>query len=43
MRKHQFGSGHLKRHKSKTALLRQTKTVEYFKPDSKKFRKVLGI
>ena len=42
-RKHQLGSGHLKRHKSKSALERQGKTFEYFKGDSKRLRKVIGI
>lgn len=43
LRRHQLGAGHLKRHKSKTALARQTKNTEFFKADSKKFRKVLGL
>lgn len=43
LRKHQFGSGHLKRKKSKGALLRQKKTVEYFKGESKRLRKVIGL
>ena len=43
LRRHQLGAGHLKRKKSKSALERQTKTTEFFKSDSKKFRKVLGL
>ena len=43
LRRHQLGAGHLKRHKSKGALEGQKKTMEYFKSESKKFRKVLGI
>ena len=42
LRRHQFGAGHLKRNKSKSALERQRKTSEYFKGESKSFRKVLG-
>lgn len=43
LRKHQLGSGHLKRHKSKNALQRQSKSSEYFKGEAKKYRKILGI
>ena len=43
LRRHQLGSGHLKRKKGKSALERQKKSFEYFKGDSKKFRKVLGV
>lgn len=43
LRRHQLGSGHLKRHKSKGALQRQGQSSEYFKGESKKFRKILGI
>ncbi len=42
MRKHQFGAGHLKRNKSRTALERQRKTSEYFKGESKKFKNMIG-
>lgn len=42
-RRHQFGAGHLKRNKSKGALERQRNTSEYFKGESKRFRKILGI
>ncbi len=43
LRRHQLGAGHLKRKKSKSALKRHRKTVEYFAPDAGKIRKVLGI
>lgn len=43
LRRHQLGAGHLKRKKSKGALRRQRKTREFFKGESKKFRKILGI
>ena len=43
LRRHQLGAGHLKRHKSKGALNRQGKTSEFFRADSRKFRKLLGI
>lgn len=43
LRKHQFGSGHLKRNKSKGALERQKKTSEYFQGESRKLRKVIGL
>ncbi len=42
LRRHQLGAGHLKRNKSKSALERQKKTSEYFKGESRKFRKVIG-
>ena len=43
MRKHQFGSGHLKRNKSKGALERQGHTSEYFKGEARSLRKVIGL
>lgn len=43
LRKHQLGSGHLKRNKSKGALNRQKKTFEFFKGEGKRFRKVIGL
>lgn len=43
LRRHQFGAGHLKRNKTKGALERQRKTSEYFKGESKKFIKILGV
>lgn len=43
LRKHQFGSGHLKRHKSKGALNRQKKTTEFFKGEARKLRKIIGL
>ncbi len=42
LRRHQLGAGHLKRNKSKTALERQKKTVEYFTGESKNFKNLLG-
>lgn len=43
IRKHQLGSGHLKRHKSKGALAMQKKTSILFNAEAKKYRKVLGL
>jgi large subunit ribosomal protein L35 len=43
LRKHQFGSGHLKRNKGKSALNRQKKTSIFFKGEAKTLRKVLGL
>lgn len=43
LRKHQLGSGHLKRHKSKGALNRQKKTSEFFEGELKRLRKVIGL
>ncbi|MBI2040373.1 hypothetical protein HYT18_04845 [Candidatus Microgenomates bacterium] len=43
LRRHQLGAGHLKRKKSKSALERQTKTSIYFKGESRKLRKVIGL
>ena len=43
LRRHQLGSGHLKRKKSKSALVRQSKTFEYFKGEAKSLRKVIGL
>ena len=42
LRRHQFGAGHLKRHKSKSALERQKKAVEFFTGESKNFKNSLG-
>ncbi len=42
LRRHQLGGGHLKRHKSGTALNRQKKTATYFKGESRSLRKILG-
>ncbi len=42
LRRHQLGSGHLKRNKSKTALNRQKKTAVFFKGESKRFKDMLG-
>lgn len=43
MRRHQLGSGHLKRNKSKGALNQQIKGFEYFKGESKTLRKSIGL
>lgn len=43
IRKHQLGSGHLKRHKSKGALNRGKKSTVMFKGETRKYRKVLGL
>lgn len=43
LRRHQFGSGHLKRNKSKGALERQRKTSVFFRGESKSLRKVIGL
>lgn len=43
LRKHQMGSGHLKRNKSKGALGRQKKTSVYFEGEARSLRKILGI
>ena len=43
LRKHQFGSGHLKRKKSKSALNRQKKTSIFFEGEAKRLRKIIGL
>lgn len=43
LRKHQLGSGHLKRKKSKAALKRHKKTSQFFKGEAKKLRKIIGL
>lgn len=43
LRKHQFGSGHLKRHKSKGALNRHKKTSVYFIGEARRLRKIIGL
>lgn len=43
LRKHQFGSGHLKRKKSKSALNRQKKTFVMAKAENKKYKAMLGL
>jgi len=43
LRKHQFGSGHLKRKKSKSALERQKKTSEFFKGEGRKLKRIIGL
>ncbi len=42
LRRHQLGAGHLKRHKSGTALNRQKKSSEFFKGESRRFKDILG-
>ncbi len=42
-RRHQLAAGHLKRNKTKTALDRQGKMIEFYKGESKTLRKGLGI
>ena len=41
LRRHQLGSGHLKRKKSKGALERQKKTSIYFKGEARRLRKMI--
>ncbi|MEK9178516.1 MAG: 50S ribosomal protein L35 [Patescibacteria group bacterium] len=43
LRKHQFGSGHLKRKKGKGALNRQKKTSQFFKGEARALRKIIGL
>ena len=43
LRRHQLGSGHLKRKKTKGALERQKKTFEYSKGEARKLRKIIGL
>ena len=43
LRRHQLGSGHLKRKKSKSALNRQKKTYVMAKAENKKYKNLLGI
>ncbi len=43
LRRHQLGSGHLKRHKSKTAINRQKKTSTYFLGATRGLKKILGL
>lgn len=43
LKRHQFGAGHLKRKKTKSALSRQKKTSQFFKGETGRLRKVLGI
>lgn len=43
LRRHQLGAGHLKRHKTKGALERHKKTTEFFKGETRRFKKLLGI
>ncbi|OGE28730.1 hypothetical protein A2867_04585 [Candidatus Daviesbacteria bacterium RIFCSPHIGHO2_01_FULL_40_11] len=41
LRKHQFGSGHLKRNKSKGALRRQKKTSLFFRGELRHLKKII--
>ena len=43
LRRHQLGSGHLKRNKTKGARNRQKKSVTFFKGQSKKLRRIIGL
>lgn len=43
LRRHQFGAGHLKRKKGKSALRRQKKTYEYSKGEGKHLSKIIGL
>lgn len=43
LRRHQLGAGHLKRHKSKGALERHKKTTEFFKGETRRLRKLIGL
>lgn len=41
LRRHQLGTGHLRRKKTKGALERQRKTLVYFEGEARKLRKVI--
>lgn len=43
LRRHQLGSGHLRRNKSKQALNRHKKTMVFFKGETRKIIKMLGL
>ena len=43
LRRHQLGGGHLKRKKSKSALIRQKKMYGVAKAENKKYRAMLGL
>ncbi len=43
LRRHQLGSGHLKRKKSHGALNRQKKTSVYSKGEGRRIRKAIGL
>ena len=43
LRRHQLGAGHLKRNKSKGALERQKKTAVFFRGETRRLRKVIGL
>lgn len=42
LRRHQLGTGHLKRNKSNTAINKQKKNSEYFKGESNHFKDLIG-
>lgn len=43
LRRHQMGSGHLKRKKSKGAKEKQKKTSIYFEGEARRLRKIIGL
>ncbi len=43
MRSHQLRSGHLRRHKSKSALRRHARPIEFNKSSKKAVKRMLGI
>ncbi len=43
LRRHQLGSGHLKRKKSNGAINAQKKTSTFFKGEGKHLRKIIGL
>lgn len=43
MRRHQLAGGHLKRKKSKGALLRAKRPMTFSKGDEKRLRRMLGV
>lgn len=43
LRRHQLGIGHLKRKKTKGALERHKKTITFFKGESRKLKKLIGL
>lgn len=43
LRRHQLGAGHLKRKKTKGALGRQKKTIQFFSGEAKKLKKMIGL
>lgn len=43
LRRHQLGVGHLKRKKSKGALLRAKRPMQFSKGDEKRLKRMLGL